>query len=253
MLHLASPFFSNYICVCCVISAYRLAHYFLWLRPLITDLHAKCRPVRTFTWEWRGHVAEGVMTNECWAWVVACHRNVPGVCFGMKNSVWPWDGWLKPEPPPPRLNVGRMRKAPPSSFLFCVFSLSPPRTCYSSRSDVEKGKKEKEWERTLLPCPSSAFSSHFHRMWTQTLRSLGARRLPCLWAWVNVNMAAEGAKTEVWLRGIRSVNIMADWLHEEKERTVERLFTDQQRNLRHIVHFYSVKATLLSSMSAVIF
>lgn len=37
-------------------------------------------------------------------------------------------------------------------------------------------------------------------------------------------MAAEGAKTEVWMRRIRSVNMIADWLHDEKEGTVKTIY-----------------------------
>lgn len=107
-----------------------LKHHFLGCRSLITGFHAKCQPVWIFTWEWQGNAAVPVMTNECWAWLVACLLSMQGVCSRpgcMKSSVWPWDGRLKLELPPPHLNVRHLKKseAPPLySFLF-VRSFSP--------------------------------------------------------------------------------------------------------------------------------
>lgn len=117
------------MCHCQYIYMHILKRHFLWYRSLITGFHAKCRPGWIFTWEWWGHAAEPVMTNERWAWLVACLWSVPGVCSRpgcMKSSVWPWDGWVKPELPPPCLNVGHLKKseAPPLTSLLFVRSFS---------------------------------------------------------------------------------------------------------------------------------
>lgn len=124
-----------------------------------------------FTWEWCGHAAELLMTNECWAWLVAFLRSVPGVRSRpgyMKNSVWPWDRQLKPELPLQLTMSGTWKslKLLPSTSVFSLL-LSP---C-SSRHNVKK----------KVPS-SSIFSSHFHHMLIQNLWSLDTERLPCVWA-----------------------------------------------------------------------
>lgn len=82
----------------------------------------------------------------------------------MKSSAWPWDGWLKPELPPPRLNVWHLKTsiAPPSCLLiFSFFS-----TCCSTFHDVKT-----KWESTsvcllLLLLPPSPYTYRTFGHWT---------------------------------------------------------------------------------------
>lgn len=205
-------------------------HFFFRCRSLITDLHAKCQPVWIFTLEWRGNAAQPVMTNECRARLVACLLSVPGVCSRagcMKSSVWPWDGRLKPELPPPHLNVGHLKKseAPPlCSFLF-VCSFSP---LYLS---VHPSWCQKKVGKYQDPPPASPplFSSYFQRTHIQKPLAIGHWTASLSVSLVKVNTTREGAKTKVLLRGIHCVNILAGELHKGKGGTVWTIYWQKEQ------------------------
>lgn len=149
-------------------------------RSLITGFHAKCQPVWIFTWEWRGHPAEAVMTNERGAWLVACLWNVPGVCSRlgcMKSSVWPWDGWLKPELLPPHLNVRHLKKSKLLPSAPSCWRLLSSSSCHFSLSSMSY----KMWMNSTLV--SSLVSSPHHHTHTHT-HTLGHWTLNSFLVWL---------------------------------------------------------------------
>lgn len=157
---------------------------------------------------------ERVMTNECWAWLVACHKSVSSVCSNMKNSIWSWDGRLKSKLPPPHHNIKRVEKvwsAAPRfrSVCFLLLYLVPVVPV------GETWKKKKKVGK--YPPPTSLLASPIIIERARRPFRTGHWTTSLSLSLMNVNMAIEGAKTEELLRGLHSVNMLGVELHEGKE------------------------------------